>query len=159
MGTYGHQGGYAFNEDQRGGHHPGIFEMSAEIDRLTQRLAESEARVADRDQKNITLYNRLIATEARLAAAESELATRGRLQQDMNTIYTVANLQQRLAAAEEVIREGIRICEWMGKHNDVLTGWEEQAKGFEVCKFGEVSQEYGAFDVKMKAMGYEECEP
>jgi hypothetical protein len=57
MGTYGHQGGYAFNEDQRGGHHPGIFEMSAEIDRLTQRLAESEADYleATNDAKHMTM--------------------------------------------------------------------------------------------------------
>jgi hypothetical protein len=44
MGTYGHQGGNAFNDDQRGGHHPGTCEMRAEIDRLMT-LRKEDARL------------------------------------------------------------------------------------------------------------------
>lgn len=43
MATYGHEGGYAFNEDQRGGHHPDAKESEM-------------AKVPPLKKKTMTLY-------------------------------------------------------------------------------------------------------
>jgi DNA repair exonuclease SbcCD ATPase subunit len=130
MGTYGHQGGAAFNEDQRGGHHPGVHELRSEIERLTK-LRKEDSRLyikaisdlSDSRDEIARLTQRLAVAEAEIAKLNDECGGRALIAMD---------LREDLKQAEALLREAVEVAwcdsldEWYG--NDIEDDWFERAK-------------------------------
>ena len=108
----------------------------SELSEFKKRLDESSARIACAASATIHAE-----CNRQFAELKQRLAGCQRLQQDMNTIYTVANLTQerddlqaKLAAAEALLREAVENVTTVGlngMHTSVLPSWLKRAK--EVC--------------------------